>query len=69
VDILVENRNATYMTFMKNINGLFPNPVKFNISGEAGAVIVCDVNGDGKPDAVLSCPNSNRVVVMLNTSQ
>ena len=69
-DIVVESRDATYFTVMRNQNGLFPNTVQFPIGSGfgCGPLTVADFNGDGKPDVVISSTSGNGVAVVLNNT-
>jgi hypothetical protein len=68
IDIMVENRDATFMTFMRNQNGLFPNPVQIPTGAQCGPIALGDFNGDGKPDVAVSSPDSNELAILLNNT-
>ena len=50
---------------MNNGNGTFQNPVTYPVGVAQGGLIVADVNGDGKPDILVSNQNSNDIGVLL----
>jgi len=71
--VAAQNGNGNTIAVLKNTstpgNISFANSITFN-SGRVGysSVFAADMDGDGKPDIVLECTNSNGIIVFRNTS-
>ncbi len=68
-DLVIGDRDPTYFTVLRNVNGVFPNQLQFQTGGSNfGGFAVGDLNGDGKPDVVVAMQFSGQVSVVLNTT-
>ncbi len=68
IDIIAENRDASFVTVLRNQKGLFQNAVQIPIGGQCTWMNVVDLNGDGKPDILVSSRNTNNICVVLNNT-
>ena len=68
-DLIIGDRDPTYFTVLRNVNGAAPNQLQFQTGGSNfGGFAVGDLNGDGKPDVVVAMQISGQVSVILNTT-
>lgn len=68
-DLVIGDRDPTYFTVLRNVNGVFPNQLQFQAGGSCfTGFAVGDLNGDGKPDVVVGMQFSGQVSVVLNTT-
>jgi hypothetical protein len=73
LDVVVTNFNSLATTFgggvsilFGNGDGTFQSPVFYNTGKNPTAVAIGDLNGDGKPDLIVTDVTSGNVSIMLN---
>jgi gliding motility-associated-like protein len=71
-DIVTTDVNAFTVSVLKNTGSLttivFASPVSFPTGFAPRAVVIRDLDGDGKPDLAVATETPNKVVVFRNTS-
>src|SRR5262249_16468317 len=74
LDVVVTDFNSLATTFgggvsvlFGNSDGTFQPPVFYNTGKNPTAVAISDLNGDGKPDLVVTDVTSGNLSVLLNT--
>ncbi|MFZ1081037.1 MAG: FG-GAP-like repeat-containing protein, partial [Candidatus Kryptoniota bacterium] len=71
-DLVVTNQDSNTVSVFRNTSTpgsiSFASKVDFTTGANPAWVAICDLDGDGKPDLIVTNPNSNTVSVFRNTS-
>jgi hypothetical protein len=71
-DLAAANYSSSSISVLKNISTVgnisFANKVDFSTENNPLYISNADLNGDGKPELIISCFNSNNITIMQNSS-
>ena len=67
-EIIAEDRGHRNITILRNENALFLNSFQVDTVVACGPIEVVDLNGDGKPDVIVSSPD-NKICILINATQ